>query len=1732
MEFKVIFTNGRQTFVDADNEKELRSELNKVKSTFDCEIKKVAPMDEEKFSLGGFLTGSAIGVALASFFGVEKKNLSRDRKFVNKAQGHEKSYAKGTSRTGYKGNKKFETGGGVDDFNPRSFTLLELDHFFKFGGINELYEFQDISIVYLKTGDFRNALNKATILVDGVSMDKKNKWATTKLTISDYGQLEMQKGSENLYLDMIVYPVDEDKELTLSIYTKENHQGLKAFSKMLIEKFKTGGGVDKPKADDNIKDILIIDEDKKEVSLPMGYGFSPKDNSIIKKAKSWARKNQYNFKFSGKIYTPDGKVLDRDFHVVDIDNFTNDKEDYVRGSFYTKSEAEKWQKFYNNNPEAKKHEIMTTEEIKLKHKDFGQSYKTGGKAKEQLYHITAFDKNVGERRQVFAPYDLDFINQIFEKQFSKPNPEIDWLSDFKIEPFVKEPSVKKHKPENVIFKFSRALGSYELAQNGFPYNIAIDQDGYYLELWNNIGLSKDQMMTKFKKAVGKADFEKHFDGFVDNKFKTGGKIPSDYIYKEVYDYVIGGDRPKSIETLKKQVDAFAKKENLSVSEIYQDTLDVRESSSQFKTGGGVGKYEYKTIDTRSASGLKEAERLKADGWKIISTGFNTIQFERLKNTNMAKKHSKGGLAGQSAKVEFLSEEFATEELINELKEKAGITGNSTGDVPVIAFAYTDYGGSFLDKVAIQYFQENYPDNIVTEVTGWGGENAFVFGEPAQEWMESTEDYPLGFEDFEEFYTNKEYEAEMEGFEYFIDNELSTDEYVYDRDELLSWLGENRGGYFSVTTQGLDYSTDDLMEAVMESGLVAKMSGDEEFGRGGSAGRSLVVSYSSYFDYNKYDTDVISKVVRENGGKDVHLENDRGWSNQPEVVVFKGDKNRIERALNDAFGTEYIRVSEKDWRSKKFATGGVSSMAMAGASPQLAIANEVSNKLPATTSAIDQRIAERIHPSRSKWEDRGLDNYVPQPYGKGYPEHLPYANTQAPMYAKGGSVGQEITFRHWSGDTKHGTIVEIFPDGSLDVSCGFGHCLVSPSEVISGAEKMARGSKIDEFNDIMENNVITEQQINLIKTRLNSGKLKTDAEIVQYIWDNTPDLTPEQNRKGIEFLMNLYKTPTGKERSNHVFGYREQEALDNFDHFSLAGFHDASKYGQRPYYIPMYDVWMKDGDYGFQYYYDGQVNIVGGKGMKTAGSSEPYSKQFFSKGNWEKITAYLNKRYSKDETDEILGSRLMRMTGGDNYTSFVKFYNEYKSEFDKVASRYAKGGSAGRTNDRNHVNKSQPYEVNYAQRHEGRTGYKGNTKFAGGGTIPTPTYSELTRGNQFVFEPNENNYVSIYLEHRVYQVSGFLNNKKFWESFETFGEAKKYFLDQCKKMSGVKFAGGGTIDNDAVRELQLFLENDGDLYRQKIVPIQKNLMTKLAQGKYDHEMAQKLFMYLVQDADKKYQKEFGSSSSGYMLSMASRKELCKILEEEFYAGAKDGEFDEYIPKKYSGSTIKYKTGGGVRKAPFKVGDMVYSYQNPNDKMRVSFVDDRGVQDGVDYGWGIKVALKTDADGNYDPKGTYSKSSKWMSQNSVSKTKKEKYSDGGTTKLSYKIVEGYDHLKGKPLFHVVGVDNDYVGEYHMTKAEAESEMKSLNGTKFGRGGSTDNPKKPIEFKSSNLLYHGKGKDLKGQRVVRISFPSGRAWSIQTNGNLPKTHSDGYDEKEINEFVKEFGSDTQKKRLKIYK
>jgi hypothetical protein len=205
-----------------------------------------------------------------------------------------------------------------------------------------------------------------------------------------------------------------------------------------------------------------------------------------------------------------------------------------------------------------------------------------------------------------------------------------------------------------------------------------------------------------------------------------------------------------------------------------------------------------------------------------------------------------------------------------------------------------------------------------------------------------------------------------------------------------------------------------------------------------------------------------------------------------------------KKINPLAYENWVRSTEQfaEIRGEKFADGGMSSMALAGASPQLAIADQISQRLPETTKAVDRKFAERVYSDKPKWyEDRGMQEYgnggstINQTYqiqnsqgqfysrnmkgqtvwndssdmGYIFDEHemkdtllflkrsgfqdvkeVPYKK----QYATGGTIGQAITFKHWAGDIKSGTITEELENGNYQVSSGFGNVLVNKDDIIS------------------------------------------------------------------------------------------------------------------------------------------------------------------------------------------------------------------------------------------------------------------------------------------------------------------------------------------------------------------------------------------------------------------------------------------------------------------------------------------------------------------------------------------------------------------------------------------------------------------------------------------------------------------------------------------------------------
>ena len=114
-------------------------------------------------------------------------------------------------------------------------------------------------------------------------------------------------------------------------------------------------------------------------------------------------------------------------------------------------------------------------------------------------------------------------------------------------------------------------------------------------------------------------------------------------------------------------------------------------------------------------------------------------------------------------------------------------------------------------------------------------------------------------------------------------------------------------------------------------------------------------------------------------------------------------------------------------------------------------------------------------------------------------------------------------------------------------------------------------------------------------------------------------------------------------------------------------------------------------------------------------------------------------------------------------------------------------------------------------------------------------------------------------------------------------------------------------SDEARELQLYIENDGQLYRQQQTPIHKNLATKMARGIYDKDKAVKLWLYLMEAGAKKYAKGAGTPWN-LMFPKSARIEAAKAFNEHFLGEYGLGNYNRLLPKKYQPKTA----GGGKRR----------------------------------------------------------------------------------------------------------------------------------------------------------------------------------------------------------------------------
>ena len=96
-------------------------------------------------------------------------------------------------------------------------------------------------------------------------------------------------------------------------------------------------------------------------------------------------------------------------------------------------------------------------------------------------------------------------------------------------------------------------------------------------------------------------------------------------------------------------------------------------------------------------------------------------------------------------------------------------------------------------------------------------------------------------------------------------------------------------------------------------------------------------------------------------------------------------------------------------------------------------------------------------------------------------------------------------------------------------------------------------------------------------------------------------------------------------------------------------------------------------------------------------------------------------------------------------------------------------------------------------------------------------------------------------------------------------------------------------SEEMRELKLYIDNDASLYRQRYMPILKNLSKKKKKGQYRKTLAQKAFMYLIDDGAKRYVRSYGGNHLD-VFPKRQRKNLAKDYVDEFEETFKNQEFD--------------------------------------------------------------------------------------------------------------------------------------------------------------------------------------------------------------------------------------------------
>ena len=385
----------------------------------------------------------------------------------------------------------------------------------------------------------------------------------------------------------------------------------------------------------------------------------------------------------------------------------------------------------------------------------------------------------------------------------------------------------------------------------------------------------DEVIEFLNKQYGLSDDKDNYAAFDD------GRIT--YAQMEDGDGNIVEEKDAKYKQFKKgEIDLWAADYDIYIELAEVKTPSVKEISKLFKIkvyekGGKLSRYFGKAKDyaKKGVEGIKKGygkakdytnkkihDQKKKVALEVIDDTIDKVEGKHkmvLKGAEelVSEEYKKGSRIPSKAEggkiVTDIDDETSSDELKEKVKKKV-----KKGDT-IIHFGYSDYGGQFFDKVAIEYFKEKHPKNTISENTGYNGQVGFVFGKPADEFLEeSKEGNILGYETLQDTYSEMEREAEEKSFKFFLDD--IKDKYTVKK-EALSKLEEERSGYYSIMSDGqLDFSYSDLTEFLEKEGLIVKNkesggeigddNDDDEYSKGGGIRTSN--SGSSQYTNNRQD----------------------------------------------------------------------------------------------------------------------------------------------------------------------------------------------------------------------------------------------------------------------------------------------------------------------------------------------------------------------------------------------------------------------------------------------------------------------------------------------------------------------------------------------------------------------------------------------------------------------------------------------------------------------------------------------------------------------------------------------------------------------------------------------------------------------------------------------------------------------------------------------------------------